>query len=63
VTVFIEYEIFFCTVGYVVSLEMTIVLCEMLKKCCVFREWCEFTGICVCMYVRITCSVFDLKYC
>lgn len=47
--VFIEYEIF-CTVGYIVSLDMTIVLCEMLKKCCVFRERCEFTWICVCMY-------------
>jgi hypothetical protein len=48
--VFIEYESFFCTVGYVVSLEMTIVLCERIKKCCVFREQCEFTGICLRTY-------------
>jgi hypothetical protein len=47
--VFIEYEVFFCTVRCVVSLEMTIVLCEMLKKC-VFREQCEFTEICVRTY-------------
>jgi len=46
---FIEYESF-CTVGYVVSQEMTIVLCEVLKKCCVFREQREFTGIYVCAY-------------